>query len=339
MMHICFITDRSYLLPALTSITSLLINNSQHRFFLHIIAKNLSEKEKNLFYKIKTGNSEIEVIEPWCDFDEINAVHPYVTETSMYKFYLPEIFKDLTKILYLDVDILVQGDISSLFEMNIEDVYAATVKDMDATIKGQTDHLCLKNYFNSGMMLLNLKKMRDNDITTKLIEYKRKTSNDNFMDQNALNKIFNDEVIYLSPKYNYLKTIEHNTVESISEFFNITNEELKNISQKPLILHITGQRKPWNTCSAPCFNEFYKYVFSLPNSYIKRQAIINYMFLTIKYYIQKVMEMLFNLIITDNIYKNLLQMHIKKELLYIREDGISIKIFDKYCRLYRWRHK
>ncbi|MCK7489743.1 MAG: hypothetical protein MZU79_05535 [Anaerotruncus sp.] len=89
----------------------------------------------------------------------------YVTSAAYLKFDLPDLIPNQDKVLYLDGDIIIQKDLSDLFEINIKDYYAGAVKDI-----GLIDNdLNIKNYFNSGVMLLNLKLMRENNASTALL--------------------------------------------------------------------------------------------------------------------------------------------------------------------------
>ena len=108
----------------------------------------------------------------------------------------------MDKLLYLDCDILIQDDLSELFSMDIDDVYAAVTKDHFAKKLNYDKAIGVENYFNSGVMLLNLKKMRKDNVYEKLLKAKQNDTLNQCVDQHALNQVFYKQVKFLSPAYN-----------------------------------------------------------------------------------------------------------------------------------------
>ena len=343
MINICFITDSNYVLPAMTAIKSLIINNKNEDLCISVIGAGLTEKEQSAIKKLNTKNAKVEILAVSEALQDIATAHPYVSQTALYKFYIPQIFKELDKILYLDDDILVKGSVRELYDTDISDKYAAVVEDMGAELEGFGAKLGLKKYFNSGMLLLNLKKLREDNITAKLTEYKKNTPKDYFMDQNALNKIFGENVIYLSPAYNYMKILDGKPADSVAKFYNLDKTSLSTISQNPVILHISGEQKPWNTCNAGCFGDFIYYLLRLPASNIKKQAIIKSLTdLTktkTKDTIQNILERLIDFV-PANTYMNLVKKYKNSQIsqnvnIVLEQNYILIKIFGKYRKLNR----
>lgn len=275
-MDICFITDSNYVIATMTAIKSIELNSAHSKnFHIHVLVNDITDYEKKCILKLKKGNIKIDVIDATKYIPVIECDHPYVTKTALLKFYLPEIFSDKDKILYLDCDVIATGDISEFEKVDISEVYAAVCEDMHATQKGHAERLCHKKYFNSGVMFLNLKKLRSNNIVEKLIEYKKNEVFDDFMDQNAFNKIFNEEVIYLSPVFNYLTTLENDNESDVADFYKINCSELNLIKKSTIILHIAGGQKPWENIFSNTFNIYLPYLFKLPNSEIKTKTISN----------------------------------------------------------------
>lgn len=95
-----------------------------------------------------------------------------MTGTGLLRFNIIDIFPNYDKVLYLDDDILINGDLSELFETDLKNTYAVVVRSIDAELfidwrkSHENDNLNVEKYFNSGVMLLNLKKIREKQITT-----------------------------------------------------------------------------------------------------------------------------------------------------------------------------
>lgn len=126
------------------------------------------------------------------------------------------------KIIYLDTDIMINGDISELFNMDIINQELGIVKD-------RYGHIFIRpKYFNSGMLLMNLKKIKDSNLLEKVREMcsNKKMA---FPDQSALNKYCKNK-IYLPRKFNEQgklrkDTIVHHFSKKIKwfPFFHTTN--------------------------------------------------------------------------------------------------------------------
>lgn len=87
-------------------------------------------------------------------------------------------------------------------------------------MRGHQTRIGHKRYFNNGMMLLNLKKMRKDNISEKLFADKLSDENTVFMTQDAFNRVFNTEVKFLSPLYNYMgPNLTDYTPSQIKNFF------------------------------------------------------------------------------------------------------------------------
>ncbi len=155
------------------------------------------------------------------------------------KMFIPEYFPYLDKILYLDCDIVVMEDIEELWKIDVSSHYLAATKDDWAANQLVLAKLKSQNYFNSGVMLLNLKKWRGDNITDKIEDTVISESyNHIFFEQNAINTVIGDEFIQLDPKYNQLPHL---------------------IMQKPIIVHFAGH-KPWvHSCEHPQKKIYFKF--------------------------------------------------------------------------------
>ena len=83
--------------------------------------------------------------------------------------------KELNKCIFLDVDICVCKDLSELFNIDIKDNYIAEVSEPDYYLSEEQNFKRLnissiKQYVNLGMLIMNLKQMRRNNMTQKFIE-------------------------------------------------------------------------------------------------------------------------------------------------------------------------
>lgn len=175
---------------------------------------------------------------------------------------------DLHRILYLDVDMVVKGDLSELFTISLEGHPIAACEDMNAKIASVDVHTSSKvpsdmAYFNAGMLLMNLDYLREHNLGEKLVnrilnEYK----NFFYYDQDILNNEFYDTVLILPFIYNLhpklyfldLYSVPTNkyryaTVYQINERCEDFDRRYKDITdiviEKGKIIHYISDSKPW----------------------------------------------------------------------------------------------
>lgn len=178
------------------------------------------------------------------------------------RFFIPDLVPKLDKVLYLDVDLLVRGDISELYAIDIGD--CAIGACVDACYERETYYnknnlviynktvVCLPDdykVFNAGVLLINLKKWRELNITEKFIQKLSDIKTPRVLDQCILNSVFcNGQVYYLPAEWNYqwhadLTEIQYPTsstkMNEVIEAYRFAKNNLK-------IIHYTTQTKPWN---------------------------------------------------------------------------------------------
>lgn len=246
------ITDTKYIRPTVVAIKSLQINcdkNNQYR--IAILTTNASDDDIALLRDSETDNIKINIINQDKFAARLPAVNVsrHVSRAALLKFFLPDIFKSLDKILYLDSDVLILRDITDLWNTDISGVYAAVVKDVfSITNRDYMNNLGIRHefYFNSGVMLLNLAKMRDDKIPEKLLKF-RMTHDQVFMDQDAFNAVIGNNVLYLPWWYNFLNCyLEYASPQQLSDLFTDDfNKSPVSIFNQSTILHLGGAAKPW----------------------------------------------------------------------------------------------
>ena len=266
---IVLITDNNYVKPTLVAISSIAFNKKDDTCYdIYLLTNNLTEENIDILKTCESETIKIKIINK-CEivenFKNIK-VRRHVSTTAILKFYIPEIFNNLDKILYLDGDILVQKDLSELFKIDLGEYYAAVVKDTLSVVypKHMKEYKIYNDfYFNSGVMLLNIDKMRKDGVKEKLVEYKRKIETP-FMDQDALNAIIGGNVKYISYRYNFLNYYtEVLTLGELEKFFNEKlKDNIKDVYSDCVILHLGGKEKPWKYEM--------EYLSDLYNSYYNR---------------------------------------------------------------------
>lgn len=276
---VVFITDDNYVVPTAVAITSMIKHKrASTNYQIFIISTCLSSANVDCFKQLETDGVKIEVVQT--DVSDLEQLHEFekngicqASVSALLKFKLPILLKDYDKIIYLDGDILVKGDIADLYDIDLGDNYVAAVHDTGKLYVQKEIYDQIPGYFNSGVMLLNLQKCRQNNITELLIETKRNSTDQSLMDQNVLNIVFQDRVKHLDVKYNFLvcnlqRSKHMYSLEQLNTLFDTKYTSLKKIEQNALVLHFSSKDKPWKYVDGPYSKEWFKYFLMSPYKHI-----------------------------------------------------------------------
>ena len=261
-INIALITDSQYIIPTLVSMYSASVNKCPNSIYnYYIITENTTSVDDQRLNKIKNISPEtinIKIIpqkEPDLPFENMQRFLQY--KVGMHKIFLPDILSDLDKVIYMDGDTVILKDLRELYNIDVSNVYASVAKDgIYYRFPKEMKELGLDKrgfYFNSGVMLYNLKQQREDNIISKAIEY-IKNNEDFYGDQDVLNIIFGNKLKLMSYKYNCISTFfEADNLVFLSKFFeeNIPSDTLY-IYEKSTIIHYAGN-KPWQNNYKPPF--------------------------------------------------------------------------------------
>lgn len=245
--HIAFCIDERFFMPMGVTITSIIKNNPDQHFVFHVFTFDLSEDQINRT-KAFEQNPQIKVHFHSVNLKDFSQFERYIADTTwsltiFIRIIVPEILKNYCdKVLYLDADILCIGKLDELINLDISNYMAAVVPDARETAEQQIKKINLQhnNYFNSGMMLINLPLWTENKITLKAFELLKDLNDKNitlsFGDQDCLNLILDGKALYISIRWDY--------IFNISTHIEHGNTKLTYVNQ-PVIVHFAGQFKPW----------------------------------------------------------------------------------------------
>lgn len=257
---IVFSFNDGFIIPATVCITSLLENANENTFYdifiLHSSSR-LSIENKNLLLKLETiypksKISFIDLLDKFNDGFETRGI----TIDTYYRFAIEEYITDYEKVIYSDVDIIFNEDVSDC--LNINENYSIYAVDDNFRVKTFDNEFNEKNRsFNAGFLVMNLKKIREeNSIELKIKPLFKQTFN--LQDQAMLNIAYQNDVFYLGYEYNYMAL-----------FYGYYYKLGFNIN--PKVIHFSGP-KPWEqTC--PMYELWWMYykksIFFDNNSYLK----------------------------------------------------------------------
>lgn len=260
-IDICCIADEKYVTPTLVFLESVKRTKrmTTHHSITILVPKG-SMREMEILEKMSSADFFVKVLE--VDASQFNGLHKYKKEenycmaspAAMFKFIIPNIFSHLDRILYIDTDLIVRKDLLELFMTCMEDEYLCAVPDLWQTVTDRADIKRFKSYFNSGVMLMNLARMRSDNLPDKLITAKLNSTNFNLMDQDVFNEVCNGQIKILDIKYNFLPVCykrhkQRLDFSVINRLYGSSYTKIEEIAADPVVAHWAGSDKPWISMS------------------------------------------------------------------------------------------
>ena len=265
-LPIVFTCDDAYFKYANVVITSIIYNQNRNcRYEINVLSEFISNENMMLARKQLESHSNFTInFVILKDFDSSKFfLNSYMSISTYYRFYIPQLFSRYDRILYLDSDLIVDADISDFASLDFDDKLAICCPSpfiRNKVLKGDDEKFSLNyfthvlkmpdplQYFNAGVMLYNVKKMNEIDITTKLFEALEDIKEPFLQDQDILNSVLsnNGGVKLISSKYNMTRTF----VITAKRLFLERLKEIFRISKKNnwfFIYHYVGKDKPWMT--------------------------------------------------------------------------------------------
>ena len=210
---IFFASDNNYAPYLVVALKSLLANASKDYFYkIHVLTSNMSDDNKLVLLRELTFNSSIEFINLSKETEAIKDkfhLRDYYSIDTYYRFFIADLFPEYDKVIYLDSDIIVLGDISDLYFYNISNYLLGVVQEqVMAHNECFSDYVekalgvkC-KNYFNAGILLMNSKLFRLYNIQSKFFKLMGRFKFRVTQDEDYLNVICKDKVKYLDLGWN-----------------------------------------------------------------------------------------------------------------------------------------
>ncbi|WP_428943788.1 glycosyltransferase family 8 protein [Pantoea sp. FN060301] len=250
--HIVFGVDGDFLRHACIAMKSIIENAAQQLFSFHFITnEDVSTINKKLT-AILTGTGHALTVHKISStlFTNFPST-PLFTKAIYYRLLAPHILSEEKSLLYLDADIICLRPFREIWEeYDILSETAFVALENSEFTDELSDSIGLKgkNYFNSGVMLINIPAWIKNNITLAALSVLERHGHQfKYPDQDALNKVLEGKAGFLATKYNTIFKIEHD----LNGYLALPPEET-------VFLHYAGADKPWQSWNEQAACKYYR---------------------------------------------------------------------------------
>ena len=251
---IFFAVDDRYTPFLAVTLKSLIENASkEYNYAIKILCTDIDKKNKEKIEKYETENTKIEFVELNYYLEEIKDklyTRDYFTQATYFRLFIPQLYPQYDKVIYIDCDTVVIGDISELYNIDLEDnllgaAVEASVQNIEALreyVERVVGMSTYKKYFNAGVLLMNLDAMRRFDFQAKFLYLLETVKFAVAQDQDYLNRMCKGRVKLISDIWNTMPIATGKAKE----------EDIK-------IIHYNHTFKPWHFDDVLYQEYFWKY--------------------------------------------------------------------------------
>lgn len=241
-----FSIDDNYAPYLAVAINSAVKNCSKDRQYKAIILhQSLTEENKKRLQALETSNFSVEFVpmekgtETISDRMSNRLRCDYFTLTIYFRLFIPEMFPQYDKGVYVDSDVVLTSDVAQLFDTDIGDCYVGACRDASVSdvppLAGYMENavgIDKNKYINSGVLLMNLKLLREKKLSEHFL--------------NLLNTYHFD---CMAPDQDYLNAICADKIYLLPECWDTMPNDRKPPSKDHRLIHYNLFSKPW------CYDE------------------------------------------------------------------------------------
>ncbi len=252
--------DENYLMPACVMLTSLFENADPETVYRIFIFADLETRQASMDPVARTlalyGRHSVEWHDPAGEFAGAKNRH-HLTTANYYRFLIPDVLSQYNKALWLDVDMIVKRDLAELFSTEMDGMYLAAVRI--GLKNAGVQHVPWDQYFNAGLLLMNLALWRQDNLTGQVRELI--AANDfSCPTQDPMNLIGYQKTVFLPVEYNVYLSPKSMKGQRKSDYLQFHGwSSFPALVEKAAILHFVENLKPWNFEDYPEREEWFTY--------------------------------------------------------------------------------
>lgn len=278
MLNVVFASDDNYASFLSIAMNSLLMHNENDfdKINIYVLDDGISENNKNKIQKIITNYSATLTFIETKNLNEMDITILGLKRnlnnsslTTYARLFLSSLLpKNINKVLYLDCDSLIVDSFKEIWDLDLSNYPCAAVIDgTNTAVKEKLGFSRDEYYINAGVLLINLKKWREDKIEEQFIQFMTDNQNKFYQhDQGIINNIFRNQIKIIEPKYNlqsYYQILDYDIARKFlcteTEYY--TKEIVDYARKNPVFLHFCGPNydRPWYNKQHPYAKLFKKY--------------------------------------------------------------------------------
>ncbi len=254
---ILFCIDNNYAVQTATSISSIIRSNPNQSFNVNIAFFGRDVQKTDMIFKgfCVFPNLSLTII----DLEETLFYSLPTTKQFSKSIYARLVFdkfvdEGIDRILYLDADTIIRGDLRPLWETNLNGAVLGAVRDFFRANPTEIGFVEDQPYFNSGMLLIDRKLWRQRNCEVKVLDLLTKSGQlMSWMDQDALNIVLNGQVKFVGLEYNF----QPRCADVKASFLYLSEQTYRSLRKNPVIVHYTTSFKPWNAAFRVHYSNWY----------------------------------------------------------------------------------
>lgn len=238
------------------SLESLVAKVSKENLYeIRILYTHLNEEHQKALTKYQRENVKIEFVDLTEKIERIaNKLYTrdYFSMETYYRLFLPDLYPEMKKALYIDADTVLLDDIANLYQIDIGtnlvgaapdgSVYSTKeFQDYVELVVGLKDY---HNYFNAGILIMNLEELRNYRFQVKFMYLLDTVKFRVAQDQDYLNRLCKGRVTLIDSAWNTMPA---------------ANLELR--SKNPKLIHFNLSNKPWHLDNVPYEEYFWDFAW------------------------------------------------------------------------------
>lgn len=259
---VVFAADNNYVPMVTTTVYSMLKNASSDCFYdVVILDTDFTEENKGImrefFSQFENASLRFAAVAGMVEEYGLQTSNEHISVETYYRFLIQKVLPDYEKVLYLDSDLIIEGDVSQLFETDLGDNLIGAVRDVDylgnlnmndgERIEYTEKVLEMKNpydYFQAGVLIMNLREMRKLYPFTKWLEYAAEPKYI-YDDQDILNAHCQGRVTYIDNAWNVMNDCGGRIKKVFTFAPAQVYKDFLAAYANPKIVHYAGFEKPW----------------------------------------------------------------------------------------------
>ncbi|MFJ5761455.1 glycosyltransferase family 8 protein [Neobacillus sp. NPDC093182] len=271
-IHIFTAANNDYSKPLAVMLNSLLSNyKADNPLNIYILTSDITEdNQQKIQASLIPHSASVQFIIPDGSLFAGQSPKGYWSIEAYYRLIIPSILNETAeKAIYFDCDTIIKEDISKLWNHYLGDYTIGAAEDCSSFRQARRLRIP-RPYVNSGVLLFNLKKWREENLQEKVLHCLNTFSNLTHPDQDALNIVLSRRIMQLDTKWNYpllyrrVKVITKvkarrsgRIIRKRYSYKYVIKKQYRHIT--PAIIHYVGPGKPWKVTDNPLHNDYWQY--------------------------------------------------------------------------------